>query len=194
MNESIYYNVDIIHSAITSNSEISFQYFQWDANKQMVLKHDGARYVISPWALCCSEDNYYLVAYDSEASKIKHFRVDKMLHIEKTDTPRKGRDEFAKFDTAVYSKKMFGMFDGEETVVRLECHNRFAGVIIDRFGKDIMIIPKDEEHFTTNVRVAVSNQFLGWIMGLGPDVKIVGPEETVELMRREIERLAGQYK
>ena len=33
MNESIYYNVDIIHTAIAKNSKIKFQYFKWNVNK-----------------------------------------------------------------------------------------------------------------------------------------------------------------
>ena len=35
MNESIYYNVDRIHTAITENSKITFQYFQWNVDKKM---------------------------------------------------------------------------------------------------------------------------------------------------------------
>jgi len=48
MNESVYYNVDAIHEAISSDKQIRFQYFQWTA-KKMELRKDGAWYVLSPW-------------------------------------------------------------------------------------------------------------------------------------------------
>ena len=41
--------------------------------------------------------------------------------------------------------------------------------------------------------VAVSPQFLGWIIALGDGVKIVGPDEVVEEMQQEARRLAEQY-
>ena len=71
INESIYYNVDMIHTAIGSNSKITFQYFQWDVNKKMVPRRNGGLYEVSPWALSWDNENYYMVAYDSNEDKIK---------------------------------------------------------------------------------------------------------------------------
>lgn len=193
MNESIYYTVDAIHNAISENKKIRFQYFQWNVKKQMELRHDGAYYQISPWGLSWHDDNYYLVGYDSEARKIKHYRVDKMLHIQMCDEAREGKEHFKKLDMAEYAKKSFGMFGGKECQVKLLVDNALAGVIIDRFGKDVMLVPVDEEHFTVNVKVYVSRQFLGWIISLGEGVKVVGPDDVVEMMKEEIKRLTRQY-
>ena len=41
MNESIYYNVDKLHAAINQDSQIQFQYFQWDVHKRMVPADEG---------------------------------------------------------------------------------------------------------------------------------------------------------
>lgn len=193
MNESIYYNVDKIHSAIGTDSQITFQYFQWDIYKKMVLRKEGAWYKVSPWALSWDDENYYLIAFDSGEDKIKHFRVDKMLHIEKIDARREGNDQFRRFDMAVYARKTFGMFGGEEKNIKLVCKNEFAGVMIDRFGKDIIMLPLDEERFSVNIKVAVSRQFLAWIFALGEGVTIIEPESVVCRMREEIERLQLQY-
>lgn len=194
MNESIYYNVDNIHNAIAKNSKITFQYFQWNIKKEMELKRDGALYEVSPWALSWNDENYYLVAYDSVEQMIKHFRVDKMLNITVTDEKREGKSLFQTFDMAVYAKKMFGMFYAQEQTVKLECTNSLAGVVIDRFGKDVMLIPKDDSHFTVNVKVAVSLQFLAWVIGLGEDVKILEPKTVVDRINGEIDRLIRQYR
>lgn len=194
-NEKIYYNVDKIHTAIDRNSMISFQYFQWNVKKEMVLRKDGEPYIVSPWALTWDDENYYMVAIDSSDEKVKHFRVDKMLNIEFLDKPRLGGEKFSgqNADVGLYAKKVFGMFSGEEEIIKLECKNEMAGVIIDRFGKDTMFIPKDDERFTANVKVIVSNQFISWIFSLGDGVKIVGPEDILEKVKTEVERLSKQY-
>lgn len=193
MNESIYYTVDAIHNAISENKKIKFQYFQWNAKKEMELRHNGAWYHISPWGLSWDDENYYLVGFDSEAGLIKHFRVDKMLRIALSNETREGREHFKKLDMADYARKSFGMFGGEEETVKLQVSNGLAGVIIDRFGKDVMMIPVDEDHFNVSVDVHVSRQFLGWVFSLGESVRILGPEAVVDQMKAETQRLIGQY-
>ena len=193
MNESIYYTVDAIHNAISENKKIRFQYYQWNVKKEMELRHSGAFYHISPWGLSWDDENYYLVGYDSEADTLKHYRVDKMLHIQMSDEKREGQEHFERLNMADYAKKSFGMFGGKEQKVKLLVKNELAGVMIDRFGKDIMMIPKEEKYFTVNVDVHISNQFLGWVFSLGDGVKIISPDEVVEQMKQEVERLQKQY-
>lgn len=194
MNESIYYAVDTIHNAISENRKIRFQYYQWNVKKEMVLRRDGAYYHISPWGLSWDDENYYLVGYDSDAGEIRHYRVDKMIHIRMSEEPREGKEHFRKLNMADYTRKSFGMFGGREQSVKLLVDNSLAGVIIDRFGKDVMMIPADGDRFTVNVTVMVSRQFLGWIFSLGEKVKILGPDEVTEQMREEGERLLRQYE
>ena len=193
MNESIYYNVDIIHSAIANNAKIRFQYFKWNVDKQQELRHDGEYYLISPWALTWDDENYYMIGYDHKVGIIKHYRVDKMLRIEETMENREGRQHFRQFDMAVYAKKMFGMFDGKEQSVRIECDNALADVMIDRFGKSVSMIKTYENHFAINVTVAVSRQFFGWIISLGSGVVITKPENVVEQLKEEIRNLNIRY-
>ena len=193
MNESIYYNVDKLHQAINSDSQIRFKYFQWNIKKEMELRKNGSWYQVSPWALMWDDENYYLVAYDDEDKKIKHYRVDKMLKISVLKGKRIGKDQFKAFNMPRYTKSLFGMYGGEETSVTLECKNHLAGVMIDRFGKDIFLIPVDDSHFRTIVNVAFSDQFLGWIFALGDGVKIVAPDNIIELMQSKIRQLDRQY-
>lgn len=194
MNESVYYNVDDIHAAINQNQKICFKYYTWNIEKKQVLRHNGADYVISPWALLWYDDNYYLVGYDAQAQMIKHYRVDKMKNISVVDEPREGKEEFKNFDMARYSKATFGMFHGEKTRVKLNIKNEQCGIFIDRFGKDISFVPVDEQHCEFSVDVNISQQFFGWIFGLGKDVKIVGPANVVTQMRAVSEEILANYK
>jgi predicted DNA-binding transcriptional regulator YafY len=192
-NENIYYNVDTIHEAIASNVKIKFKYCNYNLKKQLVAKKDGEFYAVSPLALSWDDENYYLVAYDSEAGKQKHYRVDKIKGIQLTDEKREGTELLKNFDVAVYAKKRFGMFDGKEEKVKLLCDNSFVGVIIDRFGKDVIPIAVDETHFSVVVDVAVSKQFLGWIFGLGDGVRVVEPSNVIELIQDELQILNERY-
>lgn len=192
MNERIYYNVDAIHEALSDGYQIKFQYFVWNVDKKMELKHDGEYYGVSPWALCWDDEKYYLIAYDNKEEKIKHFRVDKMTNTEVVNQKRLGKESFSKISVSDYTSRLFGMFEGELTNVKLYCENYLANIMIDRFGMDIPIIKKDPEHFEINVKVSVSNLFLSWIMALS-GVKIVSPDSVVEKMKEEIERLRKIY-
>ncbi|MCR4907744.1 MAG: WYL domain-containing protein [Lachnospiraceae bacterium] len=193
MNESIFYSVDAIHNAITHNKRIRFEYLKWNLQKKMERRKDKI-YEVSPWALTWDDENYYLIAFDAEDDKIKHYRVDKMCSIELTDTKREGRDHFKKFDMAAYSRMNFGMFGGEETQVMLEFKDEMVGVLIDRFGKDIPIHPARKKGWSvTRVDVALSDQFLGWIFSLGNGVKVTGPESVVKRFASEIKEMSRLY-
>ena len=194
-NEKIFYSVDSIHEAIHRNREIRFRYSEWTVRKELRLKRDGKPYVVSPWAVTWAEENYYLIGYEEESGKIKHYRVDKMQDVQILPKQiRKGEEQFRDFDLAAFSKKTFGMFGGVDAVVQLRVENALAGVIIDRFGDDVMLIPEDDSHFHVNVPVAVSHQFFGWVTGIGPAMKIEGPEEIRKQYKEYLAELAAGYE
>lgn len=180
LNEQIYYNVDKIHEAIAANKQITFKYFNLDVNKKKVYRKDGGLYTESPVALTWDDENYYLITYKGKYDSYTHYRVDKMEKIELTEDDRVLADK--PFDLSIYSKMMFQMFSGEETDVSIEFDNELVGVVFDRFGTDIMIVKKDENHFICHVKVAVSPHFLSWIMSFGKKAKILSPEHVVEEM------------
>lgn len=186
-NETIYYNVDIIHEAIYNQKQIAFTYVEWTPDKRQVPRKDGAMYEVSPWALTWDDENYYMVAFDEVENTIKHYRVDKMMKLCVTNEKRVGKDVFKNFDMAAYSKATFGMYHGKKTKVKIEFANHMCGVFIDRFGKDISFVPVDKNHSTVTVDVNVSPQFFGWIFGLGKDVKVIGPDEVVEELKASAE-------
>ena len=166
---------------------------KWNEQKKMVRRKDGS-YVVSPWALTWGDENYYLIAYDEEADRIKHFRVDKMKSIQVLDAERTGKDKFKEFNLAKYSKMSFGMFGGEPTKVNISFANELAGVFIDRFGREISIYPAKQEGWSEIiVDIAMSDQFLGWIFALGSKVKIIGPKTVVDRFISEIKEMNKLY-
>ncbi len=188
-NDTVLLNVDVIHTAINSNQDISFQYGEWTVGKTLRLRKDGERYIVSPWALVWEDENYYLVGYSRDAEAIRHYRVDKMLKTMVYRRSRTGEDQFRDFDLASYTKKTFGMFAGENVNVTLECANSLAGVMIDRFGRDILLIPQGSDKFRLHVDVAVSPQFFGWAAGMGPRLKICSPSHVADQYRTYLQEI-----
>ncbi len=194
-NESIYYNIDHIHRAIQENVQISFQYLDWTPEKKLKLRKEGVKYCISPWALTWQDENYYLIAYDKYADKIKHYRVDKMGGIELlSGEPREGISSFGRFDIGAYTNKTFGMFSGEEVTVTLQMPDRLLGVVIDRFGKDVDLKKTKKTIFSVRVKVAVSEQFFGWVTGLGADVRLLSPKSVVVRYEEYLKKIIEQYE
>ena len=193
MNESIYYNVDMLHEAINADRQIRFRYTRWNVHKEMEYRRDGAWYQVSPWCLIWDDENYYLVAYDAAEKKIKHYRVDKIVRLSIAEETRLGKEAFSAFDAARYTRSQFGMFGGEPMRVTVEGREGMVGTLLDRFGRDITVIPTDNGRFTAHFDVLVSRHFLAWIIALGDGIRITGPEALVGEMRREAERLSDLY-
>ena len=193
MNESIYYNVDAIHDGISQNRKLQFKYFEYTVEKTRHYRKDGAFYVVSPYALTWDDENYYMVAFDSEAGIIKHYRVDKMTDISTLEEHRDGRDAFEALDMAVYARKVFGMFSGEDVTVRLRFEKHLVGAVLDRLGQDVMIVRDGDDHFTVSAEVVVSPQFFAWVCGFGAAAQIIGPEHVVRKMADHVKGIAAIY-
>lgn len=193
-NETIYASVDCIHTAMNLDRQIRFRYCVWTPDKKLVPRRNGAFYILSPWSLTWDEGNYYLVAFAADSGQIRHYRVDKMVDMEITDLPRQGRDRFEDFDLAAFSRKTFGMYAGPERTVSLRCKNALAGVLIDRFGQDIMTVPAGEGSFRTHVAVAVSPQFFGWVTGIGEGLVIEGPASVRDAYRLYLQGILTGYE
>ena len=192
-NEGIFYNVDKIHKAILGNSKIAYKYLEWNEKKELVAKKQGKEYIVSPISLVWSDENYYLVAYSEEDAKIKHYRVDKMKDILVTKLQRDIPKDAKNFNLAKFSKGTFGMYGGDEVSVDLLFSKSLIGVMIDRFGNNIPIIPKGDNCYKTIVNVVKSGQFFGWLTGLGKDVKLIGPQNVVDEYKDYLNSIVENY-
>ena len=193
MNESIYYNVDEIHNGISKNRKIQFLYFEYNVAKERQYRRDGAFYVVSPFAMTWDDENYYMVAYDSEAGMIKHYRVDKMEKISILEEERDGLEAYEALDMAVYARKTFGMFTGEETNVQLRFENHLVGAVLDRLGRESFLVADGPDHFTVRTDVVVSPQFFAWVLGFGASAQILGPDHVVSEIKAHIDSVSNLY-
>ncbi len=194
MNESIYRNVDKLHTAITENFSINFKYFDYNVNKERVLRYDGKTYSVSPFALYWDDENYYLVGFDELSETIRHYRVDKMIDISITQNRRRGHELFNEVDFSMYSKKVFGMFGGETVPLCLEFDESLCSVVIDRFGKDVKMRKSENEgKIYVYCDVVVSPNFFGWLVSFGKGAKIATPKSVADEFAVYMKKLLEQY-
>ena len=149
---------------------------------------------MSPYAILWNDGNCYLYAYEEEKARFSHFRIDRMEDIRLLSLPRVGKDEYKEKDLTARQPKIFNMFSGEECLVKLRCINRLADVMLDRFGREIILTPDDEAHFLVNVPVELSPPFYAWIASFGRQVKILSPEKVVNGMRDFLQKSMDMYK
>ena len=194
INESIYYNVDSLHSAIAENKQVTFKYFDYDIKKEKVYRKNGDRYTVSPYGLSWDDENYYLVTFSHKYKDFTHYRVDRMSDIELCDSTRDPLPDNEQFNIAEYSKKVFNMFGGEEVTVKLKFDNSLVNAVVDRFGKEIMIGKLGEDSFSIWIKVAVSSTFFAWLSQFGSKVKVLSPDTVIDQYKCHLSEILNQYK
>ena len=190
MNETIYYNVDAIQNAISENKQITFSYFDWDLGGKRKFRDKS--YVASPYGLCQDNENCYLLAL-SERYGITSYRVDRMMNIDLLDTKRVPCPELTGAALNEHANRLFQMYSGDEIDVKMRFHRSLVNVVVDRFGKDAMLIPDGDEHFNFTVKVAVSPMFLSWVMGFGSKAKILYPQSVIDELCKLCKEAMSQY-
>ena len=189
MNETIYYNVDAIQEAISQDRQISFRYFDWDFGGKR--RYREKEYLASPYGLCQDNENCYLLAHSARHG-ITSYRVDRMSDIRICEENRMPCPELTGKALHEYANRTFQMFYGDATTVKMRFHRELMNVVIDRFGKNTMLIPDGEEHFNFTVNVAVSPMFLSWVIGFGSKAQILHPQSVIDQCRALCLEAIGQ--
>lgn len=190
MNESIYYNVDAIQEAIAQNRQIAFRYLEYGIDGQR--RYRDRDYIASPYGLCQNNENYYLLAL-SPRHGVTSYRVDRMEKICLKETPREPCEKLTGEGLAQYAKETFQMFSGDSTTVKFRFHRELANVVIDRFGRDTMLIPDGEDYFVFTAQVVVSPMFLGWLLGFGTKARILYPQSVIDRCAELCRAVYNQY-
>jgi len=195
-NESIYYNVDKINTAIVKNRQLTFRYFQYDENGKKVLSRDGYTYRVSPYFTTWYNENYYMICTTKEYMNFSHYRIEKMTEIEILDEKRRPIREIAPdgFDLAAYLNKAVSMFSGPPERIRLKVDNSIASQIFDKFGMDINLIPAGEGKSYLNTEAVTDKGLLSWIVSYGNKIEVVSPDHLRDDIRTHCRDILTIYE
>lgn len=193
-NESIYYSVNEIVTAINNRQKIIFLYFDYNEKHERVYRRNGHHYVVSPVATVFDDGHYYLVIYDKRYNKISHYRIDRMDKVEIIDEPIDSLPDELGFDISTHKKQLFGMFSGEDRTVHLEMSRYLMDAVFDLFGEQTEITLHGEDKMRFSAEVQVSDLFFGWCSSFGQNLTILGPEDIKERYTAYLDSLKGQYQ
>lgn len=140
-NKQFLLNIEQISRAINEKKVIKFNYTHYDINKKLVNTREEP-YYRSPYFLVVNGDRVYMVGKGKNHDSLSHFRVDRMKDIELVDEyylrlPKN-------LDAYTYANNKIYMYSGDETGVTLRCDKKALDVIIDTFGKDVMLADEGE--------------------------------------------------
>ncbi len=192
-NKSVLYAVDAIHSAINSSHTVKFKYFKYSVEKKKEYHKGGEEYDVSPLSLVWNDENYYMIGFDEQEKIVKNFRVDKMSSVAETEKPRSKEALSLEIDPSLYTRRVFGMWGGDEELVTLECADSLAGVIIDRFGTGAFF-ERGDGVFRVRLRITASPNFFAWVAGFGGQMRIISPDSVREDFVCHIKRSIEPYE
>jgi predicted DNA-binding transcriptional regulator YafY len=159
--------------------KIRFHYWNYNPQKEHILRHDGEWFIASPYALIWDDERYYLAAYSDFREKVVTFRVDRMCDVEITEEAAVRDDSF---NAGEFAKTTFKMMDEDypDSKVILICDNQFMQNVVDRFGEEIETTVLDDSTFRTSVTVRPSKTFFSWVVGFCGGIRIAGPSDVKE--------------
>ena len=191
-NRQIYYIVDAVTDAINEGKKVCFQYFEYNTAKEKVLRRDGGRYSVSPYALVWDDNHYYMIGFSDVRQIIANFRVDRMCNTGILDEDAVPLPDG--FNMEEYVQRQFRMFAGDEVEVTLECRNEIMKYIVDQFGEEVETWPASEETFFAKVSVADSPTFYGWVFPFEGKIRITAPNLIREKYQAMVKAAAEQMQ
>lgn len=183
-NESVFGTIDVIHEAMRQRKKISFHYYKHDSSGQPVVQHNGKPYVLTPVKIVYADGFYYLDVWSDTHKGFSDYRIDRMKTVRVSDEPATRSAEITARANEDCDYQYFGRFNGETVAVTLDVEPDKIDIVLDRFGEDATFAPaEDGDHAQAQVCVKKSQQFFGWVAGLGGTVTIASPESLAEEYR-----------
>ena len=189
-NEKILYSIDTLEEAILAQKKVIFLYFDLDENGDRVYRRGGHHYVVEPIALVFNEDNYYLTCYSSRHDSTSSYRIDRMDGVKIIDEPCCEKAIALRDEVAAYTEQAFKMFGGQPEDVVLEFARGLIGVVYDKFGEGVRMLPSGEDKCVATVKVRISPTFWGWLFQFGKEMRVLSPEAVAREYKAQIASLS----
>ncbi len=189
--DSVFGNVDVIHESMRQRKKIAFTYYRLgtDGKRSSAL---SKKHIVTPVGITYEDGFYYMSAWDDAHNNISEYRIDRMGKVRVLENePAARNSEITNYRPKEQNAAVFGHFYGEEVVATLAVQAGRIEIITDRFGDLATFLKSDEQTAHVRVRVCKSEQFFGWIAGLGKVVEIVAPQSLLDEYRNYLKFLLG---
>ncbi|MCH5199057.1 MAG: WYL domain-containing protein [Oscillospiraceae bacterium] len=197
-NETVFYVIDALDTAIKTNKKVSFNYSRRKLDDKYAAKKEIKSFILSPYALIWSDDHYYLVANNEKYDNLMNVRIDRISQVEILSEKARSFTEVSPyktyFDTADYVSKSFNMFSGKTEVIELRCSNSLLEEIFDRFGEKVNTRYYDDKRFLLRTEANISEGLCSWIMQFGPGIEVVSPKILKDMITDRAIDIINMYK
>lgn len=190
--DSVFGYVDDIHRALRERKKIEFAYCRYNVDGQRCPTRGGEPHVVTPVSIAYSDGFYYLTAWNDKHENMTEFRIDRMDKLRVTELRATRNDEIAHHTYDKNEHEYFGRFSGEPITAMLHVSDDKVEIVLDRFGSGAQISQVDASAARATVKVRKSEQFFGWIAGLGGTVTIAGPDRLRKEYREYLQSLLGE--
>ena len=147
---------------------------------------------MTPLDIVYDEGFYYLSAWEEARQDIAEFRCDRMGPVRIEYAPADENETIASWHYAESAYEAFGRFKGRKADALLAVRDGKTEIVRDRFGTSATFEPAGDGWVLAHAKVFESDQFFGWIAGMGGMVKIAGPSWLREDWRAFLERLLAE--
>lgn len=199
-NTEVIYTLSTLNEAIKNRHKVSFTYLKYtvENRKQQTARRRGTRYTLSPYSLLINDGNYYALSYDARRKKLIPYRVDRMSKVQELNEERDGYELYRQTDMRTYTRRVFGMFGGEQKRVLIRFTNDMINTVVDRFGpgaedNTVYYRPEGKSHFVLSADIEISDQFFSWVCGFRKKAVILGPPEVRGAFKSYLDDISWFY-
>ena len=184
-NESVFHNVDTIHQAIAQKRKIQFLYCRYGTDLEMHPTQDpetgrARLYVETPVKVAFVNGFYYVAVWSDLRNKMLTFRVDRKKLLQVSNQKATRNETISSYAYEHFEYQAFEMFDGKPVNVTLQVNASGMGVIVDRFGRDVVVTNTTQNTCDVHVTVRMSPLFHGWLASMNDIIQLTAPKSAVE--------------
>jgi proteasome accessory factor C len=175
-----------VETAIFRNKTIVFEYYTME-------RDDVSTRRVDPYHLLFQGGQFYLLGYAHERKAVRVFRLSRIRG--KVSYATKAEHDFhrpADFDPRAYANRADWQLGEEQGVARVLVGERIAWQVERHFGRYGEILEEDGE---TVFATGYSNprSVISWVLGLGANARLLGPDELVAELQRRLEMLEERH-
>lgn len=186
-NESILENINIIHTAINTETKIEFTYNDYGIDKKL---HPTQTIKVNPYKIVAANDHYYLICKEESLDNYNHFRIDRITSIKLLEG-----NHFApitSLNTSQYLSSHLYMLPGEAQHITINADEKIIGDIIDYFGDDFRIVNAENGELEIWIHSNLDDIYY-WALQYGNHVEIIEPQELRDRLRNTVKAMSYSY-
>ena len=192
-NKELFYTIDILDDAISQNKKVAFTYNSYGVDKKLHPKRE-AEYIVNPYQMVATNGRYYLICNYDKYDNLANYRVDRITNIRMLNETAKPISKLkeGELNLPKHMAEHLYMFSGESVRAKFKAKNYIIDQVIDWFGKDVEIVPENDEECTVSVTVN-KEAFFHWALQYGMHIEVLAPQDMKQKVIDAIKEIGAKY-